>query len=75
MINVEFAVCKYVHYAILNHYAIPCGINWFVHTPREVIITSNVEIVYDQVLTTDREVGANRPDILVRDKIEKKHPL
>ena len=66
------AVCKYVHYEILNHYEIPCGINWFAHIPRDVIITSNVEVVYDQVLTTDREVGANRPDILVRDRKERK---
>ena len=66
------AVCKYVHFEILKHYAIPCGTNWFVHTPRDVIIASNVEIIYDQVLTTDREVGANRPDILVRDKTERK---
>ena len=34
-------------------------------------MTKNVEIVYDQVITTDRPVGANRPDILIRDKANK----
>ena len=66
------AVCKYVHFEILKHFAIPCGANWFVHAPRDVIITPGVEIIYDQVLTTDRDVGANRPDIVVKDRIGKK---
>ena len=65
------AVCKYVHFEILKHFAIPCGANWFIHAPKEVIITPNVEIIYDKVLSTDRVVGANRPDIVVKDKKEK----
>ena len=65
------AVCKYVHFEILRHFAIPCGVNWFVHAPKDVIITSDVEVIYDQVMTTDREVGANRPDIVVKDKKNK----
>ena len=28
-----------------------------------------MEIVYDQLTTTDRSIRANRPDILVRDKL------
>ena len=35
----------------------------------------NFEIIWDMVLTTDRAVGANRPDIVVRDKINKKIPI
>ena len=31
-----------------------------------------VEILWDMTLTTDRDVGANRPDIVIRDKLEKK---
>ena len=34
-------------------------------------MSKDVEIAYDQVMTTDRPVGANRPDILVRDKANK----
>ena len=29
---------------------------------------NKVEILWDMILNTDREVGANRPDIVVRDK-------
>ena len=62
------AVCMYIHFEVLRHYAIPCGDNWFVHAPNDVIITPDVEVIYDQVLATDRDVGANRPDIVVKDK-------
>ena len=33
---------------------------------------SRVELLWDMTLTTDREVGSNRPDIVIRDKEEKK---
>ena len=35
-------------------------------------MTSTVEIIWDMILTTDHEVGSNRPDIVIRDKNEKK---
>ena len=33
---------------------------------------NKVEIIWDMLLTTDRAVGANRPDIVVREKVNKK---
>ena len=42
------------------------------HVPKEVITSECVDLVYDQVLFTDLEVGANRPDILIKDKAAKK---
>ena len=33
---------------------------------------NKVEIIYDQVIATDRPVGANRPDLIVRDVAKKK---
>ena len=35
-------------------------------------MTKEVEIAYDQTLITDGPVGANRPDILIRDMVKKK---
>ena len=61
------AVCKYIHYKVLEAYSIPRGENWFAHSPKDVILGNGVEVVYDQVIATDRPVGANRPDIIVRD--------
>ena len=42
------------------------------HQPKDVIINQDVEILYDQILTTDMAVGANRPDLVVKDKRLKK---
>ena len=66
------AICKYLHYVISKSYGIPTGKDWFSHAPKEVIACNNVDLLYDQVLRTDLEVGANRPDIVVKDKTAKK---
>ena len=66
------AVCKYLHFVICKKYNLPCGQNWFLHQPKDVIIDQNVEILYDQVISTDLAVGANRPDLVVKDKIQRK---
>ena len=42
------------------------------HKPADVIMDKKVEITWDMILNTDREVGANRPDIVIRDKAQKK---
>ena len=66
------AVCKYLHFIIGAAYGLPRGKNWYLHEPKEAIITKDVDILYDQVLTTDLEVGANRPDIVIKDKTTRK---
>ena len=66
------AVCKYLHFVISKAYGIPHGENWFMHKPREVIIHNKVELLYDQIILTDMEVGANRPDLVVKDTAKKK---
>ena len=65
-------VCKYIHHAILKSFGIPCADNWFGHTPKEVILQKGVEIIYDQVMLASRPIGANRPDLIVKDLISKK---
>ena len=53
-------------------YDLPTGKNWYLHEPKEVITAKNVDLLYDPVLTTDLEVGANRPDLVIKDKAKKK---
>ena len=65
-------VCQYIHQNILKSYSLPCGKNWYIHKPVDVIINQSVEIIYDQVISTDRPIGANRPDIIVKDVAKKK---
>ena len=45
---------------------------WHLHRPADVIMDNKAEIIWDMLLTTDREVVANQPNIVVRDKINKK---
>ena len=57
---------------ISKAYNLPCGNNWYVHEPKEVIVNKDVDILFDQVVQTDLEVGANRPDLVIKDKSAKK---
>ncbi len=61
-------LCQYIHYELLKHYGFAVGPNWYARKPCDVVLSKNVEIAYDQMITTDRPIGANRPDILIRDK-------
>ena len=60
-------LCQYIHYELLKHYGFPIGPNWNAHKPCDLVLSKNVEIAYDQIISTDRPIGANRPDILIRD--------
>ena len=66
------AVCQYLHFIICSAYNLPCGRNWSCHEPKEAITCKNVDILYDQVISTDLDVGANRPDLIIKDKVAKK---
>ena len=52
----------------MKHYKFLCNENWYAHRPSNVVMSKHVEIVYDQDTITDGPVGANRPDLLIRDK-------
>ena len=67
-------ICQYIHFKALNHYKVATGDNWFRHKPADVVLRNNVEVIYDQIITTSRPVGANRPDIIIKD-VAKKRPL
>ena len=38
----------------------------------DVVLRNNVEIIYDQFIATSRPIGANRPDIIIKDVANKK---
>ena len=65
-------VARYIHYEICKSYKIQTGSKWHMHNSKEVILDKRVEILWDMVINTNRAVGANRPDIVIRDKQEKK---
>ena len=65
-------VARYVHKVICEYYGVKTKPKWHEHSPKDVILCGSVEIIWDQVLITDRQIGANRPDVVVRDKKNKK---
>ena len=46
--------------------------DWFKHKPQKVEECGDTTIMWDYALITDKKVGANRPDITIHDKKERK---
>ena len=44
---------------------------WYEHEPQTVTERDNITISWDMPIQTDREIEANRPDIVIKDKQEK----
>jgi len=59
-------VCTHLHYSICKALGIETTDKWYTHTcPRDVTV------LWNQVVHTDREVTANRPDIIIKNKKDK----
>ena len=41
---------------------------WYEHEPQTVTERDNITILWDMPIQTDREIKANRPDIVIKDK-------
>ena len=44
---------------------------WYTHMPKPVCEEGDVTVLWNKAVHTDREVTANRPDIIIKDKKEK----
>jgi hypothetical protein len=44
---------------------------WYTHVPKPVYEEGDVTVLWNQSLHTDREVTANGPDIIIKNKKEK----
>ena len=44
---------------------------WCTHMPKPVCEEGDVTVLWNQAVHTDREVTANRPDIIIKNKKEK----
>ena len=65
-------VGAYIHWKLCQHYEIPTEERWYKHTPEKVSENDKVTILWDMPIHTDREIKANRPDIVVKDHQERK---
>jgi hypothetical protein len=64
---------KSVHNYI-TQYAKTLGIetaqNWYSHIPKPVCQHEDITVLWNQGVQTDREVLANRPNIIIKNKIK-----
>ena len=53
------------------YYNLSVAAKWYQHDPKTVIENENVTILWDMPVNTDKEIKANRPDIIIKDKKNK----
>ena len=64
-------VCTHLHYSIRKALGNETTDKWYTHIPKPVCEDGDVTLLWNQAVHTDREVTANRPDIIIKNKKEK----
>ena len=65
-------VAKYLHLQIcLNNDLVKKNCEWYKYEPSPVLENENFKILWDFSIQTDKEIRANRPDIIFVDKRER----
>jgi len=64
-------VCTHFLYSIYKALGIETTDKWYTHMPKPVCEEGDVPVLWNQAVHTDREVTANRPDIIIQNKKEK----
>jgi hypothetical protein len=65
-------VYTYLHYSICKTLGIETTEKRYTHMPKPVYKEGNVTVLWNQAVHTDREVTANRADIIIKRKKERK---
>jgi hypothetical protein len=60
-----------LHYSICKALGIETTDTWYTHEPKPVYEEGDITVLWNQAVHTDREVPANRPDIIIKSKKEK----
>jgi hypothetical protein len=61
-------VRTHLHYSICKTLGIETTENWYSHIPKPVCQHEGITVMWNQGVQTDREVLANRPDIIIKNK-------
>jgi hypothetical protein len=64
-------LCKHLYYSICKALGTETIDKWYTDMPRPVYEEEDVAVLRNQPVHTDREVAANRPDIIIQNKKEK----
>ena len=68
-------VCTHLHYSICKALGTETTDKWYTHMPKPVYEDGDVTMLWNQAVHTDREVTANRADIIIKNKKEKRCTL
>jgi hypothetical protein len=63
-------VCTNLHYSIKT-LGTETTENWYSHIPKSVCKHEDITVLWNQGVQTDREVLADRPDIIIKNKEDK----
>jgi hypothetical protein len=61
-------VCTHLHYSIYKALRTEITDKWYKHMPNPVYEEGDVTVLWNQAVHTDREVTANRTDIIIKNK-------
>ena len=61
-----------MHYSVCKALGFETTDKWYTHMPKPVCEKVDVTVLWNQAVHTDREVTANRPDIIIKKK-KRKH--
>ena len=61
-------VASIIHWDICCHFWISVESRWYRHHPDRLVETDDITMVWDTTILTARKIGANRPDICLRNK-------
>ena len=64
-------VCTHLHYSVCKALGTETTDKCYTHMPKSVC-EEDVTVLWNQVVHTDREVAANRPDIIIKNKKREK---
>ena len=64
-------VAQHVHWKICKHYGLESSDKWYEHQTPPVVENDKAVVLWDFSIHTDRTIKANRPDIVIRDKMKK----
>ena len=64
-------LCTHLHYSICKTLGTETTNKWYTLMPKPVYEEGDVTVLWNQAVHTDREVTANRPDIIIINEKEK----
>jgi hypothetical protein len=65
-------LCTHSHYSTRKALGIETTDKWYTHMPKLVYEEGDVTVLWNQAVHTDREFTVNRPDIIIKNKTNKK---